>query len=256
MIIREAFNSFYIIKQHDHAFLSGEIVKHFNREFLIAKQAFDDVLYAAFEHDRSWISLDETPIWNDRSHKPYTFADYPLLPKLAFYTIGLDEIEQANPYSSLLCSMHFSSFFTSSTNKDCLHFLKKERERQEKIKEELPNINEELLLQHFRLLQFSDNLSLYLCMNEPGVQKEDEHPWFKKGFKNTETLHLSNRPLIAQWLNFNEVIMHPFPFESDFQVFLKYKEVSKRNIENLGIAEAYQRSNVKEHNFFIRKLRS
>ncbi|MGM0852455.1 MAG: DUF3891 family protein [Bacillota bacterium] len=253
MIIRETKDSFIMIKQHDHAFLSGETIKHFNRNLLKSDQVFDDALYAAYQHDRSWIGLDDTPIWNDREKIPYTFSDYPLLPKLAFYKIGVDEIERVNTYASLLCSLHFCSFFSQSENKDCLVFLTGEARRQMRLKESLPDLDEELLQQHFRLLQFSDNLSLYLCLNEPGVDKEDEHPWFKNGFKNTETFHPQNQPLMAQWGKANEVTLDPFPFDKEFHISMPYKTVSRSAVAEMGIAKAYEKSEREEMRISIRK---
>lgn len=242
MIIRETKDSFIMIKQHDHAFLSGELIKHFKPSLLKSDSFFDDAIYAAYQHDRSWIGLDETPIWNDKEKTPYTFSDYPLLPKLAFYKIGVDEIERVNTYASLLCSLHFSSFFSHSENKDCLVFLTGEARRQMRLKESFPDMDEALLQQHFHLLQFSDNLSLYLCLNEPGVGKEEEHPWFRNGFKNTEVFHPDHRPITAEWLNENQVTLYPYPFERDFHITMPYKTVSKNFIEQLGVAEAYEKS--------------
>ncbi|MGF2616147.1 DUF3891 family protein [Rossellomorea vietnamensis] len=256
MIVRETSQSFYMTLQHDHAFLSGEIVKHFARNSLLSQEAFADVQQAAYEHDRGWIGLDDTPIWNDRSGEPYDFSDYPLLPKLAFYRIGLDEIEKSSAYAGLLCSMHFCSFFARSTDRNCLAFVQEERKRQDRIKRMITEVNEELLLQHFHLLQFSDNLSLYLCLNDPGVSKEAEHPWFQKGFKNTESLHPRNQPLMPRWLNRNEVTIEPFPFEKEFHLCLKYKKISKRNIEEIGIVEAFQKSEVRDHTIFIKRFGS
>ncbi|MGM0751898.1 MAG: DUF3891 family protein [Bacillota bacterium] len=253
MIIRETEDSFIMIKQHDHAFLSGETIKHFNRNLLKSDQFFDDALYAAYQHDRSWIGLDDTPIWNDREKIPYTFSDYPLLPKLAFYKIGVDEIERVNAYASLLCSLHFCSFFSQSQNKDCLVFLTGEARRQMRLKEKLSELDEELLQQHFRLLQFADNLSLYLCLNEPGVDKEEEHPWFKNGFNHTEMFHQENRPLMPRWVDENEVTLDRYPFEKDFHVSLKYKTVAKSAIENMGIAAAYEKSGMEDHMIFFRR---
>jgi Protein of unknown function (DUF3891) len=253
MIIRETKDSFIMIKQHDHAFLSGETIKHFDRNLLKSDQLFDDALYSAYQHDRSWIGLDETPIWNDRKKVPYTFSDYPLLPKLAFYKIGVDEIERVNTYASLLCSLHFCSFFSQSENKDCLVFLTGEARRQMRLKEKLPDLDEELLQQHFRLLQFSDNLSLYLCLNEPGVDKEEEHPWFKNGFNNTEVFHPENQPLMARWVNENEVTLDPYPFEKEFHVSLQYNMVSKRMVDRMGIAEAYEKSDMEEKMILFRQ---
>ncbi|MFC7786377.1 DUF3891 family protein [Rossellomorea sp. GCM10028870] len=253
MIIREIKDSFIMIRQHDHAFLSGELIKHFKPSLLKSDAFFDDALYAAYQHDRSWIGLDETPIWNDRESIPFTFSDYPLLPKLAFYKIGVDEIERVNTYASLLCSLHFCSFFSQSQNKDCLVFLTGEARRQMNLRESFPDLDEELLQQHFHLLQFSDNLSLYLCLNEPGVAKEDEHPWFKNGFQNTEMFHPENQPLMARWLNEKEVTLEPYPFEKEFHVSLQYKIVVKSLIDEVGVAEAYEKSDMKERMIFIYK---
>ncbi|WP_456274671.1 DUF3891 family protein [Bacillus sp. AK031] len=253
MIIRETTDSFIMIKQHDHAYLSGVITKHFKHTFLQSDRLFEDVVLASYEHDRSWIGLDDTPIWDDHASLPYSFSDYPLLPKLAFYRIGLDEIERMNPYSCLLCSMHFCSFFSHSKDKDCLLFLEKEKTRQNNIKKTLPGLDEALLLQHFYLLQFSDNLSLYICLNEPGAEKDHEHPWFKKGFSNTEMFSPHNQPLIAQWINEKEISINGFPFQNGFQLSLPYKSVSKSAVADKGIAKAYEDSAWEEQLIFIRK---
>jgi Protein of unknown function (DUF3891) len=253
MIIRETEDSFIMIRQHDHAYVSGETIKHFNRNLLRSNQLFNDFVFAAHQHDRSWIGLDDTPIWNDGKQIPFTFSDYPLLPKLAFYKIGLDEIEEVNLYAALLCSLHFCSFFSKSRDPDCLNFLQKEAKRQQEIRKQLPTFDEELLTQHFHLLQLSDNLSLYFCLNEPGVEKENEHPWFKDGFNNTESFHPGNHPLQALWVNEHEVTVDAYPFETDFHVTMPYKKVAKTAIRKMGIAEAYKESKLEEHTIFIQK---
>ena len=246
MIIRETSDSFIMIRQHDHAWVSGEAIKYFNRTLLKSTDLFDEFVYAAHQHDRSWIGLDHTPIWNDEKQIPFTFSDYPLLPKLAFYKMGLDEIEAANLYAALLCSLHFCSFFAKSKDPHCLQFLQDEASRQKTIRKHLPELDEELLIQHFQLLQLSDNLSLYFCLNEPGVDKENEHPWFREGFKNTESFHPGNEKLQARWVNKDEVTFDAFPFEKEFKVNLPYKRVSKRKIEKVGIAEAYEGSEMEK----------
>ncbi|MBN8192109.1 DUF3891 family protein [Bacillus sp. NTK074B] len=253
MIIRETKDSFLMIKQHDHAYVSGETIKHVNKNLLKADDLFDDVVYAAHQHDRSWIGLDHTPIWNDEKQIPFTFSDYPLLPKLAFYKMGVDEIEAINLYAALLCSLHFCSFFAKSKDPHCLQFLQDEASRQKTIRKHLPELDEELLIQHFQLLQLSDNLSLYFCLNEPGLEKENEHPWFKDGFKNTEGFHSGNQKLKARWVNEHEVTLEDYPFETDFQVTLPYKIVDKTAIRKMGIAEAYKESRLEKHTIFIRK---
>ncbi|WP_044022269.1 DUF3891 family protein [Bacillus sp. SG-1] len=251
MIIRENNDSFIMITQHDHAFLSGEITRQLNRSLLKSDSYFNDAVYAAREHDRGWIGLDETPIWNDQADAPYTFSDYPLLPKLAFYKIGLHEIESMNPYAALLCSMHFCSFFSQSKDPDGIHFIHEETKRQKKIKQNTPELDQQLLHQHFALLQFSDNLSLYLCLNDPGVEKQDEHPWFRNGFKNTQLFHPKQKLLKAHWKSQDEVIIESFPFMKDFELALPYKKVSKNFKKELGIAEAYKKAEAVQKTIII-----
>jgi hypothetical protein len=251
MIIREIKDSFIMIRQHDHAQLSGEVIKHFSRDLLSSELFFEDLLVAAYQHDRGWIGLDHTPIWNDRLKRPYSFSDFPLIPKLAFYKKGLDEIEEMNSYAGLLCSMHFCSFFSQSKDKNGVKFLEDEAIRQNRIKMKLSGINESLLHQHFHLLQFSDNLSLYFCLNEPGTEKNDEHPWFKSGFKNTESFHPGKGRLNAFWKNAHEISVTSFPFANDFHINLQFKEVSKKAVEAQGIAEAYKKSKMKQQTFSI-----
>ncbi|WP_257008280.1 DUF3891 family protein [Bacillus sp. FJAT-45350] len=239
MILREKANEYIIYEQHHHAFLSGEMAKKFNRNLLKSTDFYDELVLAVYEHDRSWKGLDETLIWNDEKHVPYSFIDYPLILKLAFYKIAIDEVQQMSPYAALLCSMHYCSFFKQSNDKSVLQFLQKENKRQLEIKNQLVQLDEALLLMHFRLLQFCDDLSLYLCLNERGIDKENEHPWFQNGMANSETLSKENKRLNAQWLNENTVAVHSFPFQGKFHLKVQYKSVPKKLVREKGIAKAF-----------------
>jgi Protein of unknown function (DUF3891) len=172
---------------------------------------------------------------------------------MAFYRIGLDEIERVSPYAALLCSMHFYSFFTKSKKPDCIAFMHEETKRQGRLKQLFPRLDEELLQQHFLLLQFSDDLSLYMCLNEPGVTKKEEHPWFKDGFKNTELFNDREVRLHGEWINDKEIRVGTFPFKTAFSVTLQFKNVSKTAIHEKGIAAAYETAEMKEKTFRILK---
>lgn len=114
----------------------------------------EDVLYSIKEHDRAWIDLDHTPLWNDELQRPYSFIDYPSLIKLTYYRQGIDKVGRQSPYAGLLCSLHFASFYEAQKN---VQF-------------------------HFKLLQQCDHLSIYLCMQEPGINKAQEISWYRNGF--------------------------------------------------------------------------
>ncbi|UTE73095.1 DUF3891 family protein [Rossellomorea marisflavi] len=251
MIIRETNDSFIMIKQHDHAFLSGEIVRHFDASIIRSNAYWDELLHASYQHDRSWIGLDTTPVWNDAAHRPFTFSDYPLIPKLVFYTRGIDDISEVHPYAGLLCSLHFSSFFTNTSDPDCLRFLEKEALRQTELRKRLPALDEDLLQEHFTLLQFSDDFSLYMCLNHPGVAKDEEHPWFKNGFKHTQYFNHTDDPLKGHWTGHHDIAITGAPFKQPFTVELFYKEVSKSSILHNGVAKAYDSADLSTHSITI-----
>lgn len=248
MIVRETKEYYVMTTQHDHAKVSGEISRWFLENLFIGSN-IKEVVLAIEQHDRGWIRLDYTPIWNDRNGLPFSFMDYPLLPKLLSYKLGLDEVESMNKYAGLLCSLHYTSFnhIKRSTLQDCLEFLQYENERQKKIKMLLGISDESLILRHFKLLQLCDEISLYMCMNEPGATKENEHLWYKNGFETV----LDERRIQAQWINETNIIINPILFKNDFNIVMKSKRVPKELVKQIGISNAYQNTSWSEQQINI-----
>lgn len=245
MIIREEPQHFIMITQYDHGRLSGDIATSIHPSYFIDEKLRDTVIHTIYEHDRCWIKLDETPIWHDAASRPFTFEDYPLAPKLQFYGLGIDEIEVMTPYGGLLCCMHFSSFelLRQSEQEDCVAFCTREDERQERLREQLGHLNEEALMAHFKILQFCDDLSLYACLNHAGAAKDEEHPWFRGGFKHADYFTgKADGVLQARWLSEEEVRLTPEVFAARCRAKLPYKRVAKEEIRRIGIHEAYLRS--------------
>ena len=98
MIIRETEDAFVMTTQDDHGRFSGDIARGFRRELFIDTSVLEQVLLAITEHDRAWLRMDDTPIWNDGSRQPYTFMDYPVQPKMLMYSKGVDEIEDMEAF--------------------------------------------------------------------------------------------------------------------------------------------------------------
>lgn len=238
MIVRETEDYFVLTEQHEHALFSAKIAANFNDGLFLNPNYKEDVLFAIQEHDRAWIRLDYTPIMNDGEGIPYSFMDYPLLPKLILYGVGVDEVEAKNEYAALLCSLHFASFkaIRESSLSDCIDFLTAESERQDRLKANLGFPDERLITQHFNLLQLCDEMSLYVCMNHPGAAKEDEHPWYRNGFGTV----LDQGKINALWKNEQEIVVSPFLFDCEFTAGIKSKQVPKKLIMENGIDKAYQ----------------
>ncbi|PEP56456.1 MULTISPECIES: DUF3891 family protein [Bacillus] len=239
MIIRTKLEELIVIRQHDHGFLAGEFAKKFRKDVFEDKTYLKECIDAIYEHDRGWIGLDTTPIWNDAKNSPYTFMDCPSSLRFVFYTLGLNEIEHTNPYGAILCSKHFISFPLNQEDDEMIKFYKQELDRQKKFLKTLTTEQYDMFDIHYKLLKFCDELSLYACMNEPGVKKEKEIDLFKEGFEGTETFNKNtNERLKAEWLDKETIRITPFPFEGEFKTYVKYKSVLANRIEEIGIVKA------------------
>lgn len=240
MIILEREQSYILVKQNDHANIAAEIAKNCKKDYFCDENRTEEVLLAIKEHDRGWIDLDSSPVWNDKSEKPYSFIDYPLPLKISFYKKGLDEVEIMSKYACLLCSLHYTSFIQDPSEPAVRDFWEEEKQRQKQLKNDLQKSGktEEILMYHLDLLKFGDYLSLYICLNEPGDNNRI-HPFFRNGFPQLFAF-VTDKPIVAHWNNKDSVSLSFSPFEQKFEVNLPYREVFKDKIEQHGILQAYK----------------
>lgn len=244
MIWRERKDSFIMIRQHDHARISGAISRQMDQGPSRDQQRWDDVLLGCEQHDRGWIPLDQIPMWNEVKERPFSFLDFPEPAKLVFYRYGIDQLEEMCPYAGMLASFHYGALIGEygAQNSFGRGFLDEEKKRQERIKQQT-SPGEEELRYHRAVLELCDDLSLYVCLNEPGVSKEDEMEWWKKGFEVGKKLDAANHETIMPtWLDERQVVLDPFPFLQPFEATIIYREVSKSLIAEKGIEAAYEAS--------------
>lgn len=173
MIVRERPGFYVLIKQHDHGLISGEFARHWAE----SPRPLGPTLYAIANHDVGWRVLDASVRWNEESGKLYSFTDYPVVPKLRAYEEGLNLLEAENPYAACLCSMHYTALVGDSEAET--GFRESEAERRRKIEATMTREELDNLEHNFRLLRLCDDLSLFVCLNEPG---RNDHPWYKNGF--------------------------------------------------------------------------
>lgn len=211
MIVRETDKGFRLIAQHDHGLVSGEFAARFSKEWL-GGPLREDALYAVSNHDVGWTRLDSEILWNEEKGRPYSFVDYPSGAKMAAYTEGLDAVEARSPYAALLCSEHYGSFVKRSENPDEVRFREREELRRERIEASMDV--PETFGRDFRLLQLCDDLSLFVCLNEPGG---GIHSWHKGGFE------LSGRRFHPVWKDSESLRFEPNPLAEGFDISLPYK---------------------------------
>ncbi|WP_051302340.1 DUF3891 family protein [Salibacterium aidingense] len=226
MIVNEADAVVELIPQHEHARISAEILKNWKEPGVRANPLWNALWTAVREHDRAWIPLDASPWLNERQI-PYSFTHYPEPEKITAYQHGIEAAASLHIYSGLLVSRHYAAFFASSTTEEGQNFFRLEKERQQKLREELgyPAQEED----HLKLLQFCDDVSLYACMNTPGVSKDEEIEWFQNGFRHSFAF-LNNETIQARFKTKESIQLHPFPLQTELKCAVHGVKVEKKDI--------------------------
>ncbi|MFC4559565.1 DUF3891 family protein [Virgibacillus kekensis] len=253
MIVREHSSGFIMIEQDHHAHLSGEMAMALRNEFFAGKKLRQSVEYAIHQHDYGWKMLDKQPFWNDKQQAPYTFTDFPVLPKMVFYKHGIDEVEKQDAYAGLLCSRHYTGFLLNDSSKEAKSFVKEEKNRQKQIFEDLEDIDRETYNFHYGLVQLFDNLSLFLCLNEPGASKDNEHPFFREGIPLSESLAVIGKDKMDIWWEDVHTVFIGKPlFDTAINLNLRQKYVTKESIAAKGLIESYQVAKTEEKTIEIK----
>ncbi|HLR63780.1 MAG TPA: DUF3891 family protein [Lentibacillus sp.] len=243
MIVRERQNKYVMIEQDHHAQISGQLAANLKDSFFIEETWKQSVLYAIKNHDYAWKMLDKQPFWNDQKHEPYMFTDIPNSAKTVFYKHGIDEIEKHDPYASMLCSEHYTRFLIDDPKEESQSFVRHERERQQKLIQNMESYDKDIFDVHYGLLQFFDSLSLYICLNEPGAAKENEHPFFIDGIPVPKPLTFFHTNKVGiYWKDTETVEMDVFPFGSPIDITIRQKAVPQKAIAENGLINSYEQA--------------
>ncbi|CAN5683915.1 hypothetical protein BH09PLA1_BH09PLA1_24630 [soil metagenome] len=202
MIRRRVGNEFWLITQHDHALLSGELARR------VGNKLFDPLSESAIRgislHDCGWPVHDDQPTLNSKHHPIDVFESTPSIALKVWQAASDRAAEAGDDYAALLVSLHVLSLSVKSTTptreqhehldmKDAKtrfevnRFQHNQIELQERLREKLglplhvpmrhglaeePNTPAELALHfHFRILQAMDFISLALCCTNPPVEQ-------------------------------------------------------------------------------------
>jgi hypothetical protein len=214
VIVRDKPDSYVLIAQHDHGRISGQFARHWRER----PTPLEPTLYAIANHDVAWQKLDKIVHWDETTGRPYSFADYPLEPKMEAYRDGLDFLVTQDPYAACLCSMHYASFVRDAESAAERRFREGEDRRQERLKGAMSARELEHLERNFRLLRTCDDLSLFVCLNEPG---RSDHPWYTNGFEFMGTR------LEPVWEDRRTLRLDPNPLSGAFDLSIPYLSVGK-----------------------------
>jgi hypothetical protein len=185
--------SYQLIRQPDHARLSGDIVQHF--VIADAPQIDDDIVQGIGLHDEGWKGFDNgcellrsTPATYSAENfalnaegRPLSFLDIKAGDFLRAWRASIDSAEAVAPIAALIVSGHFSRLgkfgismgaYSEDDAPRVREFLASEERRQGSLIR--LQTRTEIEVQYWTdVLQFCDLLSLYLCC---GSEESVEFP--------------------------------------------------------------------------------
>lgn len=210
MIVRQRGKHFVLTNQHQHGLMSGVFAENLEQTI----RPWEETMYAIANHDVGWTELDTQVLWNEEQNRPYSFMDYPLKPKLSAYTDGITQVETNSIYAGYLCSKQCSYFLEKTDDPFAEQFIEKERMRRQRMRKYLSQEEKQYLLDNFRLLRFCDDLSLSLCLNEPG---EQSHPWYHNG------IQYKGQKFQWIWEDTDKLRLAPNVFDDTFSIQIPYQ---------------------------------
>jgi len=191
MLRMESETGWWLITHPDHARLAGEFATAWGNAEFRKPEPRARVLKGISCHDDGWKARDAHPSIT-REGKPSAFSTELVGRYSAFEEIDLEEylavreravriIADEDPYAGLLISMHTYNLLTAHADRSTIAperlklldaFLERQRNYQAELKEKIaadvflnPDAKaEQTILEHFRLLQACDNLSLLSCV--------------------------------------------------------------------------------------------
>jgi len=192
MLRLETETGWWLVTHPDHARLAGAFAERWGNEKFLPPEPRAHVLKGIARHDDGWAARDAAPQIT-RQGKPSAFSVELVGKYSAFEEIDLADylavrdravrlIAEEDPYAAVLISMHTYSLLSEHADRSTIapaelplldQFLEQQKSFQGKLLQKIsgdPNLppnqkTEAAILDHFRLLQATDNLSLLTCVD-------------------------------------------------------------------------------------------
>jgi Protein of unknown function (DUF3891) len=242
MILQDHGDHLLVIRQTDHAVLSGFLAREWGNDLFRRPDLFESFCLAAREHDNGWCEWELAPRIDPKTRVPYTFMSIPTEEHVALYQRGIERLIKVDRYAALLASLHctglydrsratipgFSAKYVKSTESQVVNeFLQTLKLQQLRLKVDLranpatKSLAEDKSLErNAGVLEALDRLSLYFCINFLAEATIDNVPWHVE----REIVDWELRPLSD-----NGVSLAPYPFRRNpLSVSILARRVPKR----------------------------
>ena len=186
MIIQEQGDHLVLIRQTDHAVLSGYFARELGNDIFTRPEPLESFQLAAEEHDNGWNEWELQSRIDPFTFMPYSFMSLPTQEHIDLYQRGIERVVKVDRYAGLLVSMHcaglydrtratipgFSAKYVKSHEAPVVSdFLQRLRLQQLRLKMDLRGdpatikfSDEKWLQANVQRLEALDRLSLYFCL--------------------------------------------------------------------------------------------
>jgi len=242
MIIQERGDHLILIRQTDHAVLSGYFARELGNEKFARSEPEESVRLAATEHDNGWNEWELQPHIDPVTFLPFTFMSLPTQQHMDLYQRGIERLVKVDRYAGLLVSMHcaglydktratmpgFSAKYVKSQEAPLVtDFVQRLRLQQLRLKVDLRadpatnNFADEKWLQANALrLEALDRLSLYFCLGPMEAATIDAVPSNYNGGEVDWDLQPEGN---------NAATLEPYPFRRDpLEISILARRIPKR----------------------------
>jgi hypothetical protein len=192
MLRLETESGWWLVTHPDHARLAGAFAERWGNSQFLSPEPRENVLRGIARHDDGWSARDAAPQIT-RQGKPSAFSVELVGKYSAFEEIDLADylavrdravrlMATEDPYAAILISMHTYSLLSQHADRSTIapgqlplldQFLEQQKSFQSALRRQVaanPNFasdqtSDAAILDHFRLLQATDNLSLLACLD-------------------------------------------------------------------------------------------
>jgi Protein of unknown function (DUF3891) len=192
MLRLETETGWWLVTHPDHAHLAGAFAERWGNEKFLPPEPRARVLKGIARHDDGWAARDAKPEIT-RQGRPSAFSVELVGKYSAFEEIDLADylavrdravrlIAAEDPYAAILISMHTYSLLSEHADRSTIaaaelplldRFLEQQKEFQQALRNQIEadasvapeQKSDSAILDHFRLLQANDNLSLMTCVD-------------------------------------------------------------------------------------------
>jgi Protein of unknown function (DUF3891) len=184
-------DGWWLVTHPDHAHLAGEFAAAWGNSIFAAPEPRSHVLHGIYHHDDGWLKRDASPVIT-REGKPAAFSTELVGKYSAFEEIDLEDylavrqdavlaMAAEDAFAAILISMHTYNLLSERADRSTIRpdqlplldaFLAHQQKLQGDLRGQLLNADafssgqlDAALIESFRLLQATDNLSLVSCVD-------------------------------------------------------------------------------------------